>query len=257
MPSIGDRIRKVAVATHATHVPLLPFDCCIGFLENHTLLCVMDVDVHKVHKVIVDLHTWKQRTATATTTTTQSTQSTTARCTECNVGHVVLDEREGVPVCVRCGLVQVRGTVNVSPEYDEPPVPSKRKRDDDTIPWYVRRMCNAQREVTFAHELAHWNAFVGHSEDTLSALNHMLTTWKPTGVDEQSKIAGVLLYDSVAKQMTEANWEKRVRDNTVSHGSSMIVGDSVSKPTFPCPACGRLEHSRKSATYHCRWRKGR
>jgi hypothetical protein len=199
-------------------------------------------------------------------------------CVECKSGYLFIDHVNGYEVCEQCGLIQTRGTLNVTPEFVKgvDDLPRKRRRGIQGVPhWMVQQLSCAgdeERPATFMDDLEHMNTYVNLVTDDLHTCERWLQGWTTGHIARDTRIAAALLYPALRDRFIDESEVRRCVRTVVQHAGTerrddgrmvptwRMTGDSLSvcptnmgpKPTHPCPDCGALQHSRRSALYHCR-----
>ena len=310
---LSDRLRK-STASHETDAAgngrVLPFSCCVDFLTSHSFVTYFRLVPADLHTAIVHLDNFlhSKSTETAPTDATPDAPDVTdvsdavlaerllqlpreclelstevvdapptsvRRCIECRTGHIEVDEHHGCEVCAHCGLVQTRGSINVSPEFvsgvdDLPPLHKRGGGYVRGVPQWLLHRAADEGTVNYMDDLEHYNVFVNHPPDVLRTCETRLRTWRGGHFSREVRVAAVLLYSRLAPAfMTESDVRQRVRsvvqragtrirngrevrEWTMSGEKMDMVTDETRRFQYPCPDCGCMENSVRTARVHCR-----
>lgn len=197
-------------------------------------------------------------------------------CFECG-GYVLVDEHNGYDVCSKCGLVQTRRTINITPEYnagvdvDTLPPSHKRAKGIPGVPKWLIQSLEPPRETSYMEELHHMNCFVNMPFDELVQCNRILCAWNGGHFASDVKVAACMLHRLLRDQfIEETDVRRRMRTLMQNVDTERVEGGGIRPtwsmsrkpmpviervgpaPEFPCPTCGHMEHTRKGARFHCR-----
>lgn len=232
--------------------PLLPLAVVTDFLQGSALVKNMGVPVADVYAAIVALRARRAGGGEdAPPTVAPQTVATPVppECLECTEGRVVVDAHEGTLVCTRCGLQQVRGRINIDPEFvAAPQLSGKRPNYVPGVPGYMLIRPIVRR--TFWKDLEHWNAWANLGTDDLARADEALCEWSSDGGHSKiARVAAVLLSRELDDRFpTEANARELMR-----RGMRLPqVNVQVPPPRFRCGTCDAGCHSAKDARLHCR-----
>lgn len=228
------------------------------FLESHPLLIHLELCSFDVHGAILQVHDFVQNPVVEEEAEKRNPQLFMNRnnCREC-CGYLEVDHHEGTSVCVSCGLVQDLSSINVEPEFTQPPQVSQAftfsRPDVRGVPkWMLIRKENENEDnvqSSLWSKLEHWNQFVHLSSDDLVKMDCVLKRWHGPGVSNDLRLAGVLLYIPVSRKFINI---ESVR-NRVRRGQSFDRISSITPdPEHACLACGKLCFTARSARYHCK-----
>ena len=294
MSSLGNRLRAAQPPTNtnasgggegavASSTRVLPLSSCIQFLNEHPFVTMLRLDANVLHTAIVHLdnHLTQNRTSSGTQMertappSTESKRELVGGCFECN-GYLMLDEHNGNEVCSKCGLVQTRQGINVTPEYNAgvdvdtlQPMHKRAKAIHGVSQWVVQSLYPTP-EPSYMEELHHMNAFMNIGIDELTTCNNVLKTWSGGHFPSEVRIAACLLHHLLRDRFTDEK-DVRRRVGTVRQQSGTENINGVIRPTwsmtrermpvidrigeapqFACPTCGHMEHTRKGAKFHCK-----
>lgn len=252
--SLKSRLLRSSEAVRPVQELLFPLASVRGFLESHPVLNGLELTVAEVHTAILEVH----KRCQGTSDEGASSQTTIVSCFECGSRQIVVDVREGNHVCDHCGLVQHRGSINVTMEYTLPADVSKGSRRKQTIlrnvpSWRIHKsLTNDRRERRSKswNELEHYNAHVHLPEDDLVRMDRLLCGWIGGGHSSNARIAAVLLYLPLLASLPS---EETVRSQ-VRTGSALPMVETV-EPTaqYECATCGKACHTKKDARFCCRF----
>lgn len=267
--------------TSATRV--LPLSSCIQFLNNHPFVTMFRLDANVLHTAIVhlDSHITQSRSdcggrvESADPPSTGTKRAPVGGCFECH-GYLLLDEHNGYEVCNKCGLIQTRRGINVTPEYnagvdvDTLQPMHKRAKGVQGVPKWMVQALHPTPEPSYMEELHHMNAFTNIGIDELTTCNNVLKAWSGGHFSSDVRVAACLLHHLLRDRFTDENdVRRRVRTITQQSGTENVNGvmrptwsmtrermpviDRIGEaPRFACPTCGHMEHTRKGATFHCK-----
>lgn len=248
--SLLKRLRTSTIQQDAPKT-LLPISSVDSILSTHPILNCMGLSIHDVHRVILDLNNIAKAKVVEGSPTVGSVEP---NCPECCMGYLMLDRKEGIEVCDRCGAV-TSSCVTVDDTFkstEEVSNTARRKGSIDGVSDYmVKKASGAPRKhvPSFIEELEHWNQFTRVSTQDLEEIAYRLENWEGGTHSRNAKIAASLLYHSMKNVIPN---EKDVRE-CVRQGKPLSeVGSGVRKPEFPCKDCGSLCFDFKTARFHCR-----
>ena len=229
---------------------LLPRDLVQDYLEAHPLVHGAGLAPADVHQAILDWHVYSAAGAAAPVSPRAPGRGPT--CTECYLGYIVIDAREGCCVCDRCGVV-APGSINVQLEYVAPPVPTTS--GGPGAPRVPSGLVLAPAPRSFRSELDHWNAYTQLPSHTVGTLVHRLDAWE-THHPRALRVAAALLHEGLARV---APSEEAVRRAARTSRSSLRPAASLQPITstapsarFACGACGHGCHDARTARFHCK-----
>lgn len=259
--ALRDRISKTlggAPVPNAECSVVLPYDALRPTLLDHPLCHVMSVDIERVHAAVVSAMRWTQRRRRAAggddvaSTTTARARS---KCTECGVGHELVDSKEGSCVCSHCGIVTL-SNMNIEPEFVKPIVADRaapRGIPGVSDQVRVRTTDGESRSEKRANrlwwEMENWNAYAHLGEDDLRSAHRTLMDWNPTEFSEEVSMCCALLLPLLESHVPD---ETSVRDALKSGKPLPVVRELVPEARFPCAKCGVKVHSAKDARLHCK-----
>lgn len=254
MASLRSRLLRSSEAVQPAQELLFPLASVRGFLESHPVLLGLDLSVGEVHTAILEVHKRCQGRSDGDA----SQPVNVPCCVECGSRQIVVDAREGNHVCEQCGLVQHRGSINVTMEYTLPADVSKGSRRKQTLlrnvpSWRIHQsLTNDRRDQRSKSwsELEHYNAHVHLAEDDLVRMDRLLCGWSGGGHTRNARVAAVLLYLPLLASLPS---EETVRAQ-VRMGSSLPMVETV-EPTalYECATCGKACHTKKDARFCCRF----
>ena len=273
MSSLRDRLRRVQTTTTTTSqiTPSsstsreLPHNSCIQFLRDHPITMSFRLDADAVHSAIVHLDKFISDGSHDREVAECKGGITRARsCFECS-GYLLVDEHNGFNVCSDCGLVQTRDCINVMPEYNGgvdvnslPPLQKRARGIHGVSKWMVQSLAQ-EHETSFLDELNHMNQFTNLALDDILSYNRILGKWSGGHFTSNVRIAACLLRDLLKDRFPDGE-DVRRRRNTVTvdekgqirHKGMPNIDRVGPVPTFPCPDCGVMTHTRRGATVHCK-----
>lgn len=256
--SLAARVLKAKAApVPTTSSAIVPLDLITDVLGIHPVVGHLS-NVEKVHTALLALHSYYETRSGAGNDVVHSSEDTKDKrrvCEVCKKGHEILDPHEGCLLCDQCGAVFTLRPINITPEYMSPVEEEDIRRRGKTVPgvpsWMLRHDIDGstKRGVSLMDDLEHWNHFTNHSVDTLEFMKGTLLAWSDGGHTHGARLAAVLLYPLVRKQMVDANdVRKRIRRGDALH----VMDDFVPEEKFPCGTCGVRFHTAKDARFHCR-----
>ena len=249
---------------------LIPLGLVEGYLSSHILVHSLSVSVSDVHSALVEIHRRvlkEEDSAHQTDHPPKSDQTPKSenppksdhrsRCFECN-GYLELDAHEGHEVCINCGLVQTRGSINIEPEFMAPPdVNPRGGRRSSILRGVPKNMFYAslssggeKNHSQYREELEHFNAYIHLSLDELNYMDRLLGKWTTGGLPRQARVIGALLYIPLKEQFKYT--AKVVRGALSSNTSLTAIEAARPTPQFPCPSCHTMCFTGQSARFHCR-----
>lgn len=289
MSSLRHRLRRVQQPTaqggteaEEASSRVLPLSSCIQFLNGHPFVQLFRLDANVLHSAIVHLDNYLTESATTSSSAgTSQVQEVsdgetkaapTGGCFECH-GYLLVDEHNGCEVCSKCGLVQTRRGINITPEYNAgvdvntlQPLHKRAKGIQGVPKWMVQSM--QEHETSYMEELHHMNAFTNIALDDLAECNRILKRWSGGHFSSDVRVAACLLHHLLRDRfIDESDVRRRVRTITQQSGTEIVNGrptwfmsmermpviDRIGPaPQFACPTCGHMEHTRKGATFHCK-----
>lgn len=312
MGRISDRLHRATIQERrtddSTTTPsdgaqrMLPYSCCREFLTSHSLVTTFRMNASEVYDAIVHLDSslnGASKAISLSSTTEDTVQEElddfeesvwevfdrprtnvakhTSHCIECKSVRIFLDDRNGCEVCEDCGIVQTRGSLNITPEFvkEVDDLPRKRRRGIQGVSHWIAQqlytMGDAKRNPTYMDDLEHMNAYVNLCIEDLRLCERRLQQWSSGHVSRDMKIAAVLLYPSLQERFMTVGDVRRCVRTIVQHagteerkgrhvptwhmsGASLseCPRDVVPPPTHPCVDCGVLHYSKKAARYHCK-----
>ena len=271
----------------ATRGALLPWECVKSFLTTHPLILGYvpvnedDTDggdaqspAKRVHLWIVELasadasHPSRRRAACVPEMNAQAHLARRAplSCRSCSAVLIVLDEHKGEHICLQCGLVQQRASINVVPEWVTHPSVErsrsggKRKAIGFDAKANQRALKMGSDTVSSSHywkvvdEVEEMNQFSCLTKDDVRKVALMATNWIHGTTScpfRASKIVACMIFWELKDHILD---EARVRDLVKRRKSLPAVDPSPPAPTFACEACGRRLYSRRDARFHCKGR---
>jgi rubrerythrin len=243
------------------NLPILLFETVRHFMENHTVIQAMRIDVREVHSALLDYHNMKTKESPSKSELIERKPN----CRECGKGFLVIDHREGCEVCDYCGVVHAQG-LNFLPDYEKGHEHRASQRGIRGVPqWMIQKIYTESRDgSSFMSELEHWNHYANISTDDLNAIAYNLDNWtKDKGsYTRAAKIAASLLYKDIKEKFpSEDAIRNHVRSASYRHVTGVTselqeVRQEFRAPTFICPTCNFCLHDRKSARWHCKGVKG-
>ena len=262
---------------------VMPLSSCVQFLNSHPFVTMFRLDANVLHTAIVHLDNYLTQSRSTSSVrvectappSTEKKRKPVGGCFECH-GYLLLDEHNGYEVCSKCGLVQTLRGINVTPEYnagvdvDTLQPMHKRAKGVHGVPQWMIQALHPTSEPSYMEELHHMNAFTNIGIDDLTACNNILNTWSGGHFPSEVRVAACLLHHLLRDRFTdERDVRRRVGTVRQQNGTENINGvirhtwsitrepmpviDRIDEaPRFACPTCGRMEHTRKGATFHCK-----
>jgi len=275
--SLRERLVRCAERkTSPQHRPLLfPVSCVEDFLSDNPILVALQVGVREAHRALLDVDRkctqWapegegaekrgesREERVRFDNVSLSSLTVHTSGCIECG-GYIETDFRGGDRVCIRCGLVQDRFSINVNPEYVAPVDTVERVVQSTNILKGVgkcatKAACRTDGEKGRSRHwslMEHLNIYAKLPMDDLIRMDKFLAVWHDGVHSTNARITAVLLYLPLSKHFPhEETVRKRVR-----LGEEVEAVRSIQpKASFACEACGRGFHMKRDARLCCKKR---
>jgi len=258
MSSLNERFQRVVENTtpspRATF-DIIPYDCVREYLQSHSLVKTFNISIRDLHSAIIYVERHLQ---TSCSSSNNKPSGAVPTCSECSSGHMEIDHHNGCMVCSNCGLVSTRGSINIEREWDSAvPIPrGKRPRGIPGVPkWMYNQLMHDPRRAYMSETmdyLQHLNAYMGFTQDMLECVHTTFLSWTDNGYCRNVKMAACMMHVVLKTQFLDEN---HVREKVRKRSHLPSVQDPCPQPTFACPKCGSMHHSKKEARFHCRYFK--
>jgi hypothetical protein len=259
MSGLRKRLSEASSSTQdrANSATLLPFGLIREWLEKHTLVEALSYSSIKpidVYNGIIQVMNYNSHTSKYKKDTETETSNSASKCKWCNIGHILLDAKEGVELCDHCGRI-VKQNMNIVPEFQTPGKVDSA-RIGKTIKGVSKTVIDMQNvhntEVSHMDELNHWNDFINVSADNLTRANILMNKvpWVH-GTNYTVRIAAVLLH-SCLPSLNENDFRQQVEMKT-KVPKLQIVPSIPNTDNFKCKKCGTFCYTAREARFHCKF----
>ena len=231
---------------------LFPLASVRDLLRGHPIVRALGICENEVHSAVLEIH----KRFPKCDQSIPVRNSPPPRCSECEVGFILLDSKEAIQVCDTCGVVQHRGTLNISREFT-PPAETKRGCSTKLkgVPQWMFQCSltddSNSRNSKHWTEMQHFNAYVNLGADDLRIMDNILKEWTGGGFSSGVRVAACLLYLPLKEKFP---FEERIRGHVRRKEELPIVRSVAPSPEFGCDECGKKWSIRKDARFCCKMR---
>lgn len=257
MGALAERIARSRSATKATAsssktaTAFLPLCTIDDAVQSHPLFHAARLDVHMLHRFMVELETFDALGGGASPPDVPKTLAAARidrnSCTQCSA-PVELDAREGCVVCTSCGVVQKEIVFGASFE-SEPDVHCKA--GPTTGKSFAAKLVEDARPFNYLEELRHWNHYTKLPIGEVERQGRLLSAMFPR---EHAQLVTVVCAALFCGMMRGKRVAEETSRETIADGKApQRVSLETRKRQFPC-SCGALEFTKKAARFHCKGR---